>query len=226
MPRAIVLGRLRRGHPLVYWLLTAVLATVTVLALTGLTRSAREIRAGYGTRQAVAVARRDLPIGHVIAAADVELRALPAAVLPDGALATLPLGRTTAAAVMRGETLVAARMAPAGAGPVAALVPAGRLGIAVPVPSGTLRVAVADRVDVLATVDPKSTTAAPTIVVATGAAVIDVQDASVTIAVTPAEAARVAFAESIAAVSVVLDGPDQRAPDNATTSTTTPSATR
>ena len=74
MPRPIVWGRLRRGHPLVHWLTAAVLAVLTAVVVGGLTRSAAATRDQYGTRRPVVVAARDLPAGHVLTVEDIAIK--------------------------------------------------------------------------------------------------------------------------------------------------------
>jgi Flp pilus assembly protein CpaB len=99
----------------------------------------------------VATAVRDLPPGHVISGADVDMVEVPPSMLPDGAGETADalVGRTVTLVVMRGDIITGRRLAPAGLGPTAALVPAGHRAVAVPVGGAVPPLAVGDRIDLL-----------------------------------------------------------------------------
>ncbi len=64
-----------------------------------------------------------------------------------------------------------------------------------------------DRVDVLATFDSTEGETEPTFPVAMGALVVDVAEEAVTVAVTPEEAPRVAFATARGTVTLALASP-------------------
>src|SRR5207237_1966876 len=101
-------------------------------------------------------------------------------------------------------------LAPWGRTGAAALLPPGKRGISVAAGPAATKLTKGDTVDVLATFDPATPAATgkePTFPVATGASVIDVGGESVTIAVDPDEAKRIAFATSHGAVTVVLSFP-------------------
>ncbi|MEO7837533.1 MAG: SAF domain-containing protein, partial [Acidimicrobiales bacterium] len=194
-----------RRSSLLYWS-----ATLSVAAATGITvshqvaeASARAERLG-GLRQ-VPVAARPLAAGEVLASADVSVRRLPTAAIPEGPVSLSPAGRPALVDLAAGEVLLAAKLAPEGVRGVAALLPAGMRALAVPVEAGGLDLERGHHVEVLATFDTEATEAGePTFPVATGAVVIDAGEESVTIAVSPDEAPRVAFALARGSVTLAL----------------------
>jgi Flp pilus assembly protein CpaB len=164
--------------------------------------------ARLGGLRLVAVARVTVPAGATIRARDVEVRRLPAALVPPGATSEVPDGTRVADTIHEGEVVLGARLAPSGTSALAAALPPGTRGVSVPVDPGALPVEPGDVVDVLATFDPDLADGAdPTVVVARGAVVVGVQDEGVVVAVTPAQAPRVAFAVASGAVALAVVGP-------------------
>jgi Flp pilus assembly protein CpaB len=104
-----------------------------------------------------------------------------------------------------GEVVVRSRLAPDGRRGAAALLPEGQRAIAVPGGAGRPPLRLGDRVDVLATLGDDS---GRTVVVVTGATVLDVDDQRdlVTIAVPPDDAPSVASAVATATVTLALSG--------------------
>lgn len=192
-------------QPIPFWIAAVVLTALTATTVGHLTGAAAAERDRWGERRGAVVALHDLEPGAAIGAGDTEVRLLPAGLLPRGAATTPVTGMVVAAFVGKGEVVLTRRLAPAGLSAIAALLPPGSRGVAVPQGPAPLPVEVGDRVDVLATFDP-STTDQPTFAVATGAVVIAVSDDAVTVAVDEAEAAKVAFAVTSAAVTLVLTG--------------------
>jgi Flp pilus assembly protein CpaB len=143
------------------------------------------------------VARHDLEPGDALR--DVEVRLLPAALVPDGALER-PAGQVVTAWIAAGEIVVRERVTPDGLSATAARLPPGTRGVAVPQGVAPLPVEVGDHVDLIATLDTTSVT------VASGAIVIAVADDAVTVAVERVDAPRVAHAVNAAAVTLVLSG--------------------
>lgn len=214
-----------RRFPFAYWLVAVSVAAAAGLTVSALVGQASARAARLGGLVDVAVAARAVGAGETLAPGDVALRRLPAAALPDGPLARAPVGRPALVPLARGEVLLAAKLAPDGVGGVAALVPRGRRAVAVPVAPGGLAVRRGDRVDVLATFETAGVAGgedsagedagggdaggggedgAPTFAVATAAVVVDVAEESVTVAVTPHEASRVAFAIARGVVTLAL----------------------
>ena len=88
--------------------------------------------------------------------------------------------------------------------------------LALPTGPGALGVRAGDRVDLLATFDPLVAPAGedPTVTVARAATVVSVRARSITVAVTEAEAPRVAFALSQATITLALTPPGTFAADD------------
>jgi len=207
----VPLRQLRRS-PSLYWLAVAAVAVVTALTVSQLVGKARAEAARYGRLRPVITATRDVPVGQALATADVEVRRLPAALVPDGALAspTDANGRTVVVALFGGEPVLRRHLAPWGRRGVAALLPAGMGGVTVPAGPAASRLSRGDVVDVLATFDPAAAQGhEPTFPVAAGATVLDVAQETVTVAVDPEEAKRVAFAVAKGSVTLVLRTPGE-----------------
>jgi pilus assembly protein CpaB len=201
-PRPLVRPwRTLRRRPAPFWLAAVALSVVTGATVARLVGDAAAAADRYGGLRPALVATTDLEAGAVLGPGDAEVRDLPAAFLPAGALAQPVDGAVLAAAVLAGEPIVEARLAPAGTSAVAARLPPGARGVAVPTGPGALPLAVGDVVDVLATM-----AAEPTFPVAVGATVVDVGPDAATIAVEPGEASRVAYALTAGAVTLVLSG--------------------
>lgn len=224
--------RLRMGlrrSSLLFWSATLAVAATTGLFVSKQVSEASARAARLGGLLDVPVATRPIAAGEVLRPADVSVRRLPAAAVPEGALARSPAGRPTLVPLAAGEVLLAEKLAPDGVRGVAALLPAGMRALAVPVDPAGLALERGHRVDVLATFDVEladdhgavggeSATAAPmlndeptsagapTFPVATDAVVLQAGEESVTIAVSPDEALRVAFAISRGTVTLALTG--------------------
>ena len=169
--------RLRRltRRPAPFWLAAAVLAIVTATTVDHVTSAAASARDRWGERRPVVVALHDLEPGDVLDG--VEVRLLPRALVPDGALRRVEDGVVTAW-IAAGEVVVRQRVAPGGLSPTAARLPPGTRGVAVPQGVAPLPVEVGDRVG----------------------------DDSVTVAVDRVDAASVAQAVTSASVTLVLSG--------------------
>jgi Flp pilus assembly protein CpaB len=197
-----------RRFPFVYWVAAFSLAALTGVVVFRLVGRAEAAAAHYGSVRAVPVAVRAVPAGELVRPGDVDMRDVPAAFVPSGRL--LPgavAGRTALVPIAAGEVVLASKLAPEGEQGVAALLPAGAKALAVPVGPGTPPLARGNRVDVLASFEvadaPPGTD--PTFPVAVAAVVLKVvPDKAVTIAVTPDEAPRVAFAIAKATVTLAL----------------------
>lgn len=230
--QSLLLSRLAlRRRPILYWLVTALVAITTATVIGGLTARAEHASARYGGLRPVVVANRALGAGDEVVAGSVRLVRVPRAFVPDGALSSPPVGQTVLSPLYPGEALLAQRLAPEGLRGIAALLPPGTLAMAVPTGTGGLRVAVGDLVDVLATAGfataPTPTAPTPaagtpvegggqtggvqppdgdgsTRVVASDAKVVDVSDQTVTVAVRDAEAPLVATALTQATITLAL----------------------
>lgn len=186
-------------RPLPFWLAALALTALTTSTVARVTGAAAAERDRWGERRPVLVARRDLHAGDALR--DVEVRLVPAALVPRGAAPPdLVRGRrrVVTAWIAAGEVVLSRRLAPDGLSPTAARLPPGTRGVAVPQGQAPLPVEIGDRVDVIATLDSS------TVTVARGAVVVAVGGDAVTIAVRRADAAHVAFAVTSAAVTLVL----------------------
>jgi pilus assembly protein CpaB len=210
-PLALWRARLRlRRRPLLWWLAVVGLSLSVGLVLeSGLSRAQADARR-FGEPVRVAVAEVDLAAGDLAGPETVELRPWPAALVPTGALSTVPDGQVVSQAILAGEPVVAARLG------ADHLVPPGSRALALPSGPGALGVRVGDRVDLLATFDPLVAPVGedPTVTVARAATVVAVRTRSITVAVTEAETPRVAFALSQATITLALTPPDTFAPDD------------
>jgi len=133
-----------------HWAVVAALALATAVLVGGTLQRAGAARDAWGTGTPTVVVSRDLPAGHTIGAADMEVLDLPAAARPADALTEAPLGAAVTRAVFAGEPLVAGRVGLDGAGPVAAVVPEGHRGIALPLAEATPALELGDRVELRA----------------------------------------------------------------------------
>jgi Flp pilus assembly protein CpaB len=208
--RAIVRPAVRRT-------VVVALALLTALAVTSLIEAAGAARDRWGATRPVAVATRDLRPGDVVDAGAVEVRELPRGVVGEATPAEAPVGAVVRHPILAGEPVAPARLAPDGLTGVAALVPAGERAVAVPVgPAGVPPLAVGDLVDVVTVVPGDATAPAdgvsgdgfgdPAFTLVERAAVVDVAEEAVTIAVPDRDAPRVAWAVANGAVVLALAG--------------------
>jgi Flp pilus assembly protein CpaB len=187
-----------RYHPAARWLAIAVLIALAVTVVHRTAASAADERHRWGEARTVAVARHRIAIGSTIGADDVEARSWPVALVPAGAVGTVPAGRTAVATIEAGEAVLAARVAPDGVHGMSALVPDGWRALAVPVAPTVLTLGVGDRVDLIAGFDVQGAREpadrSPSLVVARDAIVVAVDEQRVTVAVPDDDAERLAFA--------------------------------
>lgn len=197
--------RLARS-PVAYWAAVLALACTTAVTVSRLVGRAEAQAARFGRLRPAVTATGPLELGAVVGPGDVTVRSVPAHFLPEGALgsASEAVGRTVVVPVVRGAQVTAANLAPAGLSGVGALLPDGARGVAVPSGAETPPLRRGDRVDVLATLDPPPPGREPTFAVAEAALVVDVAPAAATLAVTPDEARRVAYAVAAGLVTLTL----------------------
>jgi Flp pilus assembly protein CpaB len=208
--RAIVRPAVRRTA-------VAALAVVTAVAVASLVDAAGAARDRWGATRPVAVATRDLGPGDVVDAGVVEVRELPRGVVGEATLPEAPVGAVVRHPILAGEPVAPVRLAPDGLTGVAALVPAGERAVAIPLgPAGVPPLAVGDLVDVVTVVPGGATSSAdgasgdgssdPAFTLVERAAVVDVAEEAVTIAVPDRDAPRVAWAVANGAVVLALAG--------------------
>jgi Flp pilus assembly protein CpaB len=181
-----------------------VVAVATAAIVGHLATGAAAARDRWGPRRATLVITRDVDAGRPIDARDSEVRLLPSALVPHDALRSRPARALAAVDLRAGETVLPSRLAGYGRSVVTTRLPRGTRGVAVPAGTG-LPLAVGDRVDVLATFDKAAAVdGAPTFPVATDALIVHVDRDAVTVAVAARDAARVAYALTTGAVTLVL----------------------
>ncbi len=202
--------RLARS-PFAYWLVVAVLALLTGMVAARMVGNAGALASRFGPLRPVVVAVNALEPGEVVGEGDVAVSQMPGLIVPDGAIPSTDeaRGRTVLTPAFPGVPLVAGQLAPDGRRGLAALLPPGSRAVAVPNGQPGLALVRGDQVDVLATFDPAGVSdgAPPTFPVALGALVVDVGDESASVAVSPDEAARVAFALASGVVTLALAAP-------------------
>lgn len=204
-------SRLTRS-PLVYWAVVAVLALLTGTVAARVAGHAGALASQYGPLRPVVVATRAIEPGTVVSGRDITIRQLPASALPGDAVGSTgeAEGRVVVAPVFPGVPMVAGQLAPDGRRGLTALLPPGSRAVAVPNGRPSLTLVRGDAVDVLATFDDLADEAEgtpPTFRVASNALVVDVGDESAAVAVSPEEAARVAFALASGVVTLALASP-------------------
>jgi Flp pilus assembly protein CpaB len=183
-------------RPLAYWSLTVAVAVIAGAVVERAVASAADARRRWGEAAPALVATRALAAGTPLDASDSEVRSIPLALVPAGALATRPAnGVPLAAPVSAGEIITAARVGRGGRSATASLLPDGRRGVAVPRPDG-LPLRVGDDVDV----------AGAGGLLTAGAVVLDVSDSAAVIAVVAADAPAVAHAAAAGDAVPVLAG--------------------
>ena len=209
----------------------AVLGVVCAVAsfslVRGYTAKARRLAGALGQPVVVEVSARALTRGTVLTDSMLRQRTYPAAYAPPGAVhdpqAVADLALLTS--MPAGVAVTVDRLAPKGAGPVAALVPPGLRAISLPssLPSGAVRAG--DRVDVLAVFPGPH---AHTETVAAGVEVLRVMSsgapggpslanvgssssaaATLMVLVTQDQQEEFAYAKAFAALSISLDGPEE-----------------
>jgi len=170
------------------------------------TERAEAATARYGATSPAWVARTDLAPGDRIGAGDVALEPRPSAFVPDLAVEDDPTGRRVVDAVPAGEVVAGHRLADGDRRGVAGLVPDGWRALAIPAVEAVLPVEVGQRVDVLAAADGGERGPVGTVVAEDGIVVHVADDATVTVAVTGGDAARVVAALAGGYVSLALVG--------------------
>ena len=190
-----------------FWSLAVGLALLTGATVARLVGEAATRADQLGGLREVPVAARAVDAGQVLSPADVVMRRLPVALLPEGPVAASPADHAALVPLVPGEILLEAKLAPWGVQGVAALVPPGRRALAVPSARGGLSLRRGNHVDVLATFDTTEGGTEPTFAVATSALVVDVSEESVTVAVSPEEASRVALATARGTVTLAVTTP-------------------
>jgi Flp pilus assembly protein CpaB len=198
--------------PFVFWLVTCTVGATTGVVVSHSVAAARAAARRYGATRPVVVAARALEPGHALQGGDVDVVEMPGVFVPAGALASQAVagGRTVVVALFPGEVVLDAHLSGPGGRGLAAMLPPGTRAVAVPLDQGGLKLRRGDIVDVLATFDDPAPTGEPTFPVAIGATVLDTTEESATVAVTPEEAARVAYALAKGEVTLAVSASRSR----------------
>lgn len=203
----VVRARRALARPALRRSLVAVMALATGLMVASLVRAAETARQSWGTAQPVAVATRGLAAGDRLGPDAVEVREMPTAAVPPGALRQPPDGAVVRQPIAAGEAIMPERLAPGGLTGTAALVPEGWRALAVPLtPVGAPPLAPGDRVDVLAVAPPGEGGSDPAFPLVDGALVVAVSEDSASVAVPEADGPRVAFTLAQGTVVLALSG--------------------
>jgi Flp pilus assembly protein CpaB len=181
----------------------AVACALVVLRTTGRAEATVD---RYGRTATAWVLDTTVEPGDVLGVEDLVREPRPASFLPSGAVEEDPVGRRVTEVLRPGEVVVEHRLAGGDRRGAAALVPDGWRAVAVPALEAALPVEVGQRVDVLAAVDPTGTGAAGSTVAQDGVVVHVSEDATVTVAVTPAQATRIVAALASGVVALALVG--------------------
>lgn len=197
-----LIGWPRRRGRTAFWPLTLAAAVVAGLITLGVVGRAERTADDYGVRAVVAVAARDLDVGHEVVEDDVVWRELPAVLLPPDPL-DVPVGRVVAAPVLAGEPFVARRLGPEGLRGPRALIGPGRRALVLARPDDADSLRVGDAVDLLSADVIGSGQATW---VAREASVVALGETSATIAVDEADAPAAARAALDGTIAIALIG--------------------
>ena len=197
--RRRLLVRRLRYHRATRWVAAGMTVTIGITLVHHTAAAAALERHRWGATRTVIVARQRIAMGTAITADAVEAQTWPVALVPAGALDTMPIGRTAIASIEQGEAVLAARVAPVGLHGLAALVPAGWRAIAIPVAPTVIALNVGNHVDLVAGFDRTGSSGepggySPSLTVARDAIVVGVDEQRVTVAVPGTDAERVALA--------------------------------
>ena len=202
LPRPL---RARLRKPSIILTAAALLALVTGSAVFRFLSAAEAGARRFGDPVEVAVARAPLDPGTDVTAAQVDMRLFPSSAVPAGALHSSPVGRVVRRPVGSGEMLVAADLAGPGTSPLAGAIPHGRVAMAFGVPDAALRLRPGDVVDLMS-VPAAGADGEGFAIASTGAIVLAVDHAAVTVAIPIADASAVASAVVAGVVVPALHG--------------------
>ncbi len=200
------------------WAAAVLVATLTAVTVARSVTSLRHQDSAYGSLHAVVVARRDLPVGVRVTAADLTTRRVRGEAPAADTLtrADRAIGRTVRAPLLRDDAVTGRHLASGSRGAWSDIVPVGHRAVRVVTEHG-VRPTVGDVVDVLATFDPATLADGgdPTVVVAPAAPVLAVDavvggsdTVGITLLVTSREASRIAFSTASGTVSIAVAPPE------------------
>ena len=194
-------------RPLVYWGAVVLLVALTVIAAARQSDRQRQLEATYGEVRRVPVAVSLIRPGEPLDSGTVRWERRPAAGVPPGAVSDLAEGQVAAAAIYPGEVVHTERVAGRGGG-LSSRLPPGTAAVSVPVSYGVPPVRPGDRVTLIAVYDSLAADAAPEArPVARGATVVELDEDSVTVAISETEVEPTVSPLIWGAVAIVAVGP-------------------
>ncbi len=186
--------RVRRWH-IIRWMITALAAAALTMSVTGARSAALRARRQWGDTLTVWVAVRPLDAGHLISPSDLQRRELPVGAIPGDSSTADPSGSRLRDAVTTGEVMRIGRLAPEGAGTMAARLRPNTRGVTLRVDEGSV-LAEGDTADLIAMMGGRP--------VATAARVIAAGDGWATFAVADNMVSAVVNELSVGGVMPVL----------------------
>lgn len=205
--RVPLIRRIAR-RPAFWWLLVGACAVWTAVTTSAVLADARQEQLAWGESMTVLAAAVPIAEGETLDGR-VELVSVPRGLVPDNPLRTVPVTATATTAIAAGELLTGLRVR-LDTAPTTEWMPSGTLAMAVPSGYAGSGVEPGDRVDIFATFNPlpgQFTAAGETVIVASGATVLSVDDGSVMVAVSRSEASDLAGASAVASLTVALVDP-------------------
>lgn len=200
------------------WLAALIVAIVTATTVISSVSSLRHQDEAFGQIRSMVVARRDLPIGTRVDAADLTTRRLRGEPPERDTItrAADAVGRIVRAPLLRGDLFTARHLTASRRAALSEVVPNGQRAVRLVIEHG-LRPSIGDVVDVLATFDPATLGDGgdPTVLVAPAVPVLTVDTApasgdtvGITVLVTPHQASRLAFSAATGTLSIALAPPE------------------
>jgi pilus assembly protein CpaB len=187
-----------------YWSLVVGIVAITTLVVHQRATAADRTKAGWGITVEVLVARHDLAPGAPITGDDVQARALPVAMVSQGALTALDPGSVAAERVLAGEVVMRQRLAPAGSGPIAAQLRTEEVGIAVATGPARPEVDVGDEVDLFGISAGDSTGARVAARAVARGRVVAIGEEQITVAIPVSQAPALASTQATAPVMIAV----------------------
>jgi Flp pilus assembly protein CpaB len=193
-----------RRYPLLWWSMVAIVAGLVGFTVTTSVASAQAAADRYDGLTTVAVITRSMPAGATLTDADVRTETRPRSFLPRVDLVLSPAGRTLTAPVTEGDVVTELNAGTAGLSPTASLLATNERAVTLSLQGLHPSLQIGDHVDILSTFEREDATAEPTMVVAEGTRVVQLNEDSVMVAVPNALATKVAFAATRGEIVLAL----------------------
>jgi Flp pilus assembly protein CpaB len=132
-------------------IVTAILVVIALISIRSIQRQAASAADRWGATRQVFMARQTIRAGDALTANNVQLRAVPLALLPAGAVSSsaLVIGRSLRRDIAAGEMITASALGKIHQRSVIAITGPDRVGVALPNPSARPPIEVGDLVDVV-----------------------------------------------------------------------------